>query len=215
MQAMLAVQAEVQNPLKLAKGNNYTYVELDALLDVVRPIASKYGLSIVQHVEGDSLVTELWHESGDTRLFRMPLKPSNLRGGSEAQQLGAAITYARKYSLMGLFAIHGDKDEDAQPAMTAKHKAAAELAVAQAEGVISATPAKEPNLADVAAKMAVNGAFVQETNLDFTTETLYNEWIYEVAKEKNMTQEQVRLYALNNPVLACAKYQEWKGASHG
>lgn len=203
---MIAIQAEVQNPLKLARGNNYTYVELDALLDVVRPIATKRGVAIVQHVDADMLVTELWHISGDSRSFRMPLKPSGLRGGSEAQMMGAAVTYARKYSLMGLFGIHGDKDEDAQPAKDPKIKAAADLAVAQAE---RATPA-QPDLAAVAAKFASSKSV---NDLAFTTDPLWDEYVYETAKAKDLTQAKVRQYALEQPEAVAKKFYEWKGAS--
>lgn len=206
LEAMIAIQAEVQNPLKLARGNNYTYVELDALLDVLRPVATKHGIAIVQHVDADMLVTELWHVSGDSKAFRMPLKPSGLRGGSEAQQMGAAVTYARKYSLMGLFGIHGDKDEDAQPVKDTKMKAAADLAVAQAERV---TPLM-PDLAAFAAELA---AKQPKTSFDlaFTTDPLWNEYVYETAKEKNMTQEKVREAALKHPETVAKKFYEWKG----
>ena len=206
LEAMIAIQAEVQNPLKLAKGNNYLYVELDALLDVVRPIATKHGIAIVQHVEGDSLVTELWHVSGDSKAFRMPLKPSGLRGGSEAQMMGAAVTYARKYSLMGLFAIHGDKDEDAQPAKDPKIKAAADLAVAQAE---RATPA-QPDLAAMAAKVAPAKG---KNDLAFTTDPLWDEYVFETARAKMMLEAEVRRYALEKPEIVSQKFYEWKGAS--
>lgn len=205
LEAMLAVQSEVQNPLKLAKANNYTYVELDALLDVVRPVATKHGLAIVQHVEGDQLVTELWHASGDTKLFRMPLRPSGLRGGSEAQQMGAAVTYARKYSLMGLFAIHGDKDDDAQPDKDPKVKAAADLAVAQAE---RAKPAAQSDLAIYAAEYSK----AAQNNLAFTADPLYDEWVAECAKTPDWDAEKVRMWALKNPDQASQKFTEWKGA---
>lgn len=205
LEAMLAVQSEVQNPLKLAKGNNYTYVELDALLDVVRPVATKHGLAIVQHVEGDMLVTELWHRSGDAKLFRMPLRPSGLRGGSEAQQMGAAVTYARKYSLMGLFAIHGDKDDDAQPMKDPKVKAAADLAIAQAE---RAKPAAQSDLAAYAAEYSK----AAQNNLAFTSDPLYDEWVLECAKTPDWDAEKVRLWALKNPDQASQKFTEWKGA---
>lgn len=208
LEAMIAIQAEVQNPLKLAKGNNYTYVELDALLDVVRPIATKHGVAIVQHVDADMLVTELWHRSGDIKAFRMPLRPSGLRGGSEAQMMGAAVTYARKYSLMGLFGIHGDKDDDAQPAKDPKIKAAADLAVAQAE---RATPA-QPDLAAMAAKMATNQP-KQVNDLAFTTDPLWDEYVYETAKAKDLTQAKVRQYALEQPEAVAKRFYEWKGAS--
>ena len=203
LEAMIAIQAEVQNPLKLAKTNNYTYVELDALLDVVRPIATRHGIAIVQHVEADQLVTELWHVSGDSKMFRMPLRPSGLRGGSEAQQMGAAVTYARKYSLMGLFAIHGDKDDDAAPE---KAKTKAEQAIAQAE---RATPAGHGNLADLADKMAES---TQRNDLAFTSDPLYDEWVYETAKRAGQTQESVRYWALQKVDLARQNFMEWKGA---
>ena len=136
----------------------------------------------------------------------MPLKPSGLRGGSEAQMMGAAVTYARKYSLMGLFGIHGDKDDDAQPAKDPKIRAAADLAVAQAE---RATPA-QPDLAAVAAKFASSKSV---NDLAFTTDPLWDEYVYETAKAKDLTQAKVRQYALEQPEAVAKKFYEWKGAS--
>ena len=214
--AMRAVQAEVQNPFKAAQGNKYKYVELDALLDVVRPIATKHGLSIVQHVESDTLITELWHESGDSRCFKMPLKTSNLHGGSEAQEFGAAITYARKYSLMGLFAIHGDRDDDAKPKEKDDAKPALKKSpdprldelIASAEKVQPA----EPNLAAVAEKMAKTHKNLRVNDLAWMDDPSFEDFIYETAKEKNLSQEDVRLHALKNPEHARQVFTRWKGA---
>lgn len=117
VKALVAIQKEMQNPLKF-HGERYPYVELDTILDVIRPIASAHGVAILQYMgEGEplTLVTELAHESGESRCFSIPLKSADLKGGSAAQNLGASVTYARKYALMALFAIMGERDTDADP----------------------------------------------------------------------------------------------------
>lgn len=197
LDAMIAIQSEVQNPLKLAKGNNYTYVELDALLDVVRPVATKHGVAIVQHVDGEHLVTELWHTSGDSKTFRMPLKPSGLRGGSEAQMMGAAVTYARKYSLMCLFAIHGDKDEDAQPA-----KRDVSLSHAQ-----KASPT--PDLATIAANLS---EAKKKSYLALTADPAWDRYVTETAKANGLPESEVTRFAIMKPEVVSEKFNEWKGS---
>lgn len=115
IKSMVAISAEMVNPLKNKAGaGRFPYVELDTLLDIIRPIAAKHGVAVLQYVTeaGDQLITELLHVSGETRQFTTPLRLGGLDQKSEAQKMGAAITYARKYSLMALFACMGEKDTD-------------------------------------------------------------------------------------------------------
>lgn len=207
--AFSKVQGELSNPAKDKKGQFGMYASLEGLLEQIRPLLAKHGLALWQYPQEAVVITEILHKDGGRMSFTYPLIRNDNKNAVFA--MGGAFTYARRYALCGIFGLQGDDIDEEDVSFGKKSKANSELnaVIANAE---KANPANEPNLADVVAKMAVDAKFVAETNLDFTTETLYNTWIYEVAKEKNMTQEQVRLYALNNPVIACAKYQEWKGA---
>ena len=45
--ALAAFQGEVKDPLKDGKANYGKYVQLDGLLDAIRPVLSKHGLSVL------------------------------------------------------------------------------------------------------------------------------------------------------------------------
>lgn len=85
------------------------YLTLDALLDTALPVLHDHGFVLVQFVEdGDTLVTELRHETG-TLTSTMPLI---MPAQKTAMALGSAITYARRYSMLIILGISPDDDDD-------------------------------------------------------------------------------------------------------
>jgi hypothetical protein len=129
-----AVRKESSNPHFKSK-----YASLDAILDVVKPVANKHGIAIIQgdpeaDTEGRlSVGTRLLHNSGQwvENAFTMPVERQNPQG------IGSAITYGRRYSLGAILAIATDDDDDAN-------------AGSQKPAAKAATPATKP-----AAKAAV------------------------------------------------------------
>ena len=130
--ALAAAQGELQNPPKNREvtvqpreGRPYTfaYATLDAILGQVRPILARHGLCLIQipatvlPTVGDAqpipvLRTILAHKSGATIHADIPLaqeRPGN-------QGMGSALTYARRYGLLGLLAIAAEEDDDANAA---------------------------------------------------------------------------------------------------
>lgn len=108
---------------KDAKNNhlNNSYVTLDNLLNVVRPLLSKHGLVVSQDLAGDSLTTVIYHKSGQFKGSAMPFKPmSGNKGTNELQQLGGGITYAKRYALSAALAISVDTDDDGNSAPITK-----------------------------------------------------------------------------------------------
>lgn len=92
------------------------YASLDSILSAVSESLHNNGLVIVQTLtpdgreNGQSLVTTLYHESGNSisETFVLPIQ-------ADIQKLGAAITYARRYSIC---CILGVTAEDAADAVT-------------------------------------------------------------------------------------------------
>jgi ERF superfamily len=89
----------------------YRYADLGDVLDEVKRVAQMFGLSIFQvpgH-EGDKLtiVNGLIHESGEWLVF----PPMGLRLPNDAQAVGSALTYIRRYSLLTLFGIAPEDDD--------------------------------------------------------------------------------------------------------
>jgi hypothetical protein len=127
--ALAKVQAEIKNPIKnqVNKGVQgaplYANLE-DTLQDYVRPICSKYGISVLQSIKSDEadrvgVSTTLLHESGEyiesDYVFCKIVIPTNSSGRpilTEGQATGVCITYLRRYSLNAALGINGDKDTD-------------------------------------------------------------------------------------------------------
>lgn len=94
------------------------YASLAAILDVVRAPLADNGLALTQtlepYPEGLRLVTTL-RGYGETIESAHPL-PTGLK----PQEFGAALTYARRYSLSAMLNISADDDDDANIAQAAK-----------------------------------------------------------------------------------------------
>src|SRR4029077_1225993 len=84
------------------------YADLAALWDAVRKPLSDNGLSVVQIIRDGRLHTMLLHTSGQRLCSDYPL-PATAR----PQEMGSALTYARRYSLSALVGIAADEDDDA------------------------------------------------------------------------------------------------------
>lgn len=119
--ALASAQAELRNPPKTKEANvrsdkgnfKYRYVDFADGLDIVRPILGKHGICFVQTtpVDGDQmwLVTKLVHSSGQWISSPYPVG----RIGAH-QALGAALSYARRYSLFAMVGIVGEDDDDGE-----------------------------------------------------------------------------------------------------
>ena len=117
--ALPALMAEMENAKNTKSGYGYTYAPLNEILETVRPILAKHRFSVVQmvgHEEGLVTVrTMLIHESGESLESIMALPPAEVKGTNEVQQMGASITYARRYMLTSLLGIAGEEDTDGVP----------------------------------------------------------------------------------------------------
>lgn len=85
-----------------------SYASLDSVLDAVTPVLCKHGLAIVQVTAvGNILKTHLFHESGEflTSEYELP-------DIQDSQKKGAALTYARRYTVCALLSITADEDDD-------------------------------------------------------------------------------------------------------
>ena len=113
--ALAKFQGEVKNPTNTAQNPFYksSYAPLNDVLNLVRPILSKNGLSVVQAPSGDGesiiVTTTLLHNSGEYIEFPpLVLKADK----ATAQGAGSAITYARRYALSAILGISSEDDDD-------------------------------------------------------------------------------------------------------
>jgi len=116
--ALSKVIGEVKNSPKTSQGYGYKYSSLDEVLNLVRPVLSKHGLSIVQSQElkeGGLVIvkTLLMHISGEFIETEVSCPFESLKGMNSYQSLGSAITYLRRYAITSLLAIASEEDTDA------------------------------------------------------------------------------------------------------
>lgn len=113
--ALAKAQGKMTNPPKnrtgQCRGGKYRYSDLAEVIDHTRAALADNGLSVAQltvYGEGrNTLVTRLLHSSGQYLESTYPL-PMN----AAAQEMGSAITYARRYSLCAILGIAADEDDD-------------------------------------------------------------------------------------------------------
>ena len=103
---------EANIPTKTGGSYSYTYADLNDILEVVRPVLNKHGLSIAQSPmskEGQiGVATRIYHTSGHVENFGPLLLPA----GGDARSAGSAMTYARRYGLCAALGISPDDDDD-------------------------------------------------------------------------------------------------------
>lgn len=121
--ALAAFQAEVPNVRKGQTANvasqkgsySYDYADLSDVTEATLPLLGKHGLAFsampTQDERGFLLEYALTHESGDRLAGKYPLPAA----ATPPQQLGSAITYARRYILTAITGVApGGDDDDAQ-----------------------------------------------------------------------------------------------------
>jgi hypothetical protein len=128
--ALAKAQAELVNPEKSLvaivrsdgrRGETFRYAPLSSGLEIVRKALSQHEIATVQTTSIDEaagivrLSTVLAHASGEWIASDWPVCP--IAETERPQRMGAALTYARRYSLFTLVGIAGEDDLDAPDLM--------------------------------------------------------------------------------------------------
>ena len=102
-----------------------SYADLHAIVSVIRPVLSKNGLSFTQLTKMIStgeivLHTRLIHASGQWIETRSRIIPEK----GDVQSYGRAVSYHKRYALMGLLGItaSGDSSDDDAEGLMEKHR---------------------------------------------------------------------------------------------
>lgn len=121
--AMLDAQKEIKHAIKDSKNPHLknTYASLSSVLDTVKPILNAHGLVLSQKVSGGPscviVHTQVVHaESGEETIDALPVPVKHkfkdgVDLGPDAQELGSAITYGRRYGLLAMCAIASEDDD--------------------------------------------------------------------------------------------------------
>lgn len=116
--ALVAAQLEMPELEKNAVNPHFKnrFMSLDNLIAKTRPVLNRHGLAIAQfptvsETGGLVLTTVLLHgDSGERLEFDTPL----LGAAENMQQLGAAITYARRYAWQAVLGVAAEEDTDGE-----------------------------------------------------------------------------------------------------
>jgi hypothetical protein len=122
--ALSKFQGEVKNPHNEATNPQFRskYAPLDVVINTVKPLLLKYGLSFIQSTstseENVGITTLLMHESGEwieSDTLYLPAYQSKSGGAKEfnAQAIGSSTTYGRRYSLSAILGLSSEDDDDA------------------------------------------------------------------------------------------------------
>jgi hypothetical protein len=107
---------------------SYSYADLASILEAIRKPLAENGLSIIQPIcpadpEHVWLVTRLIHSSGQWIESAYPVDVYE-----RPQEMGSAITYARRYALTALLGIAAEEDDDGAGAQRGERKSQARSA---------------------------------------------------------------------------------------
>lgn len=120
--ALAAFQAELPKVGKDKTANagsySYRYTDLATLTQTVMPLLTKHGFSFITFGRltdggGYELVGMLCHESGVTIEGALPIY------GRQPQEIGSAVSYARRYLLSSMTGVVSDEDDDGKAAVKA------------------------------------------------------------------------------------------------
>jgi len=122
---LVKFQGEIKNPIKNAENPFYKgkkYSTLDNVLELVRPVLSKYNIFVYQDVRSTDIETFcktiLLHTTGQF------IESSELcvKTNGEAQKIGGAITYEKRYQLTSVLGIASEDDDDGNSNVGSKEK---------------------------------------------------------------------------------------------
>ncbi len=112
-EALFAFQSEnisiPRSSTGIVNGRTYKYANLDDTINITRPVLQKYGIMLTQIPLDGVLITTLKHvESGTIIESKI-----SIGDPASSQDLGARITYLRRYSLSAMLGLSLEEDTDA------------------------------------------------------------------------------------------------------
>jgi hypothetical protein len=116
--ALAAAQAEIENASKNSANPHFRskYADLAEVLNTVRPVLAKHKIAVFQSTSFDgalvSVDTCLGHASGGSISSTASCAPAK----TDAQGIGAATTYLRRYGLAAMAGVAQEDDDGNQAA---------------------------------------------------------------------------------------------------
>lgn len=159
--ALVAAQEEMPAVEKDATNPHFksSFTSLGKLIATARPVLNRNGIAVIQLPSRDeggkpTLVTRLVHTSGESMEESMPL----ILAKQDAQALGSALTYAKRYALAAALAIADQEDDDGNAAAAVVSEGSPPASVQQLDTLRQALSFLLPPGPDAAALVAVGEA---------------------------------------------------------
>ena len=109
------IKKDMENPYFRSK-----YFDVNAVIEVIRPILNKVGLVVLQPLTLIGERTAIKTVILDTDTGAEYYETVFLTEMPKAQEMGSAITYFRRYSLVSMLLLQGEVDDDGNVASTAQ-----------------------------------------------------------------------------------------------
>lgn len=112
----IKAQSEIGTLPKDKKGYGYNYTDFDTVVKTVKPILKNNHLGFCQLLETvgekSGVKTILFHESGEQLEAWFELPAIVLGKANNAQNIGGAISYIKRYALCAILGCSSDDDID-------------------------------------------------------------------------------------------------------
>ena len=117
LKSLTMAQSEYPTLPKDKKGYGYNYTDLDTVITTIKPIFEKNKLGFIQSLTTlengkNGITTRIFSVEGEWIEDTIALPDVAMAKTNAAQNLGASITYMRRYALCSMLGISSDEDVD-------------------------------------------------------------------------------------------------------
>jgi hypothetical protein len=109
---LLNFQNKLRKVSKDAEGYTYNYASFDNVVNTISSELQSQGLGFTHTFDGQDIICTLFNAEGDAITSKLTLPTEILKGMNASQSMGAAITYARRYTLTAILGLVTDDDTD-------------------------------------------------------------------------------------------------------
>lgn len=120
---LLEARTEMPQPVKDTEGFKYKYAALPQVNEIVSKSLAKHGMFVQQGselIDGKTYLVSKLIDTIDDSVNVLDIRP--IVQSDNPQDVGAAETYARRYSLSTNFGLVSEDDNDCAPARKAEFK---------------------------------------------------------------------------------------------
>lgn len=164
--ALAKAQGEIENASKNAANPHFKskYADLAEVISVIREPMAKHGLSVIQSPSFDgemvTVTTMVLHTSGQWLKGTLSMPVAR----KDAQGIGSAITYSRRYSLAATFRVSQEDDDGNAAVEGAKGQANGKTYVLKKEPETPPEPKANPEMHVIEGAVKAKGKSLAEVS---------------------------------------------------